>query len=52
MFDTEFRLNIVLSSIVGGILVGCGIGLMLRYNTSTGGTDLLAQLIGKVIPFN
>lgn len=33
------------SAIVGGILVGIGIGLMLRYNTSTGGTDLLAQFI-------
>lgn len=30
---------------MGGILVGTGIGLMLRYETSTGGTDLLAQLL-------
>lgn len=52
MFDDEFQLSIGLSSIVGGVLVGCGIGLMLRYKTSTGGTDLLAQLLGKIIPFN
>jgi len=33
------------SAIVGGILVGIGIGIMLRYETSTGGTDLIAQFI-------
>lgn len=33
------------SAIVGGIFVGLGIGMMLRYKTSTGGTDLLAQFI-------
>lgn len=35
----------LLSAIVGGIFVGIGIGTMLRYKTSTGGTDLLAQFI-------
>jgi uncharacterized membrane-anchored protein YitT (DUF2179 family) len=40
------------SSVFGGVLVGCGIGLMLRYKTSTGGTDLLAQLIGKITTIN
>ncbi|WP_318505421.1 YitT family protein [Bacillus sp. T3] len=50
--NDQFYLSIVWSSILGGILVGCGIGLMLRYKTSTGGTDLLAQLIGKLISIN
>ncbi|MCM3161544.1 YitT family protein [Metabacillus litoralis] len=35
----------IVSSIIGGIFVGSGIGLMLRIGTSTGGTDLLAQFI-------
>ena len=35
----------LLSSIIGGVFVGIGIGLMLRFETSTGGTDLLAQFI-------
>jgi uncharacterized membrane-anchored protein YitT (DUF2179 family) len=35
----------ILSSIIGGVFVGSGIGLMLRIGTSTGGTDLLAQFI-------
>ncbi|GEN53729.1 hypothetical protein HFA01_19910 [Halobacillus faecis] len=38
-------LDPAISSIIGGALVGGGIGLMLRVHTSTGGTDLLAQMI-------
>lgn len=33
------------SSVLGGAAVGTGIGLMLRNGASTGGTDLLAQLM-------
>jgi uncharacterized membrane-anchored protein YitT (DUF2179 family) len=40
------------SSVLGGALVGIGIGLMLRYKTSTGGTDLLAQFLTRWIPLN
>jgi uncharacterized membrane-anchored protein YitT (DUF2179 family) len=40
------------NAVLGGALVGIGIGLMLRYKTSTGGTDLLAQLLTKWIPIN
>lgn len=35
----------VSSSIAGGIFLGTGMGLMLRYKTSTGGTDLIAQYL-------
>ncbi|WP_409271649.1 YitT family protein [Neobacillus sp. SCS-31] len=42
----------VLSSIVGGIFVGVGIGIMLRFDTSTGGTDLLAQFLSKLFKIN
>ncbi|WP_404358138.1 YitT family protein [Cytobacillus firmus] len=48
----NFELSILPSSILGGCLVGLGIGLMLRYETSTGGTDLLAQLMTKLLPIN
>jgi uncharacterized membrane-anchored protein YitT (DUF2179 family) len=40
------------SAVLGGALVGIGIGLMLKFKTSTGGTDLLAQLLTKWIPIN
>ncbi|KGR90975.1 hypothetical protein CD30_08770 [Ureibacillus massiliensis 4400831 = CIP 108448 = CCUG 49529] len=39
------RVEPLLGSIFGGILVGLGIGIMLKFKTSTGGTDLLAQFI-------
>lgn len=40
------------SSVIGGLIVGAGIGIMLRYDTSTGGTDLLAQFLSRYVPFN
>lgn len=36
-----------LSALIGGLLVGSGIGIMLRYETSTGGLDLLALFISR-----
>lgn len=40
------------SSMFGGFLLGTGLGLMLRFDTSTGGTDLLANLISKYVRLN
>lgn len=40
------------SSMLGGFLLGTGLGLMLRFETSTGGTDLLAKLISKYVHLN
>ena len=34
-----------LASIYGGILIGIGVALVLKANTSTGGTDLLAHIV-------
>lgn len=45
-------LDSVWSSVAGGILVGLGIGIMLRAKTSTGGTDLLAQFIADISGIN
>ncbi|WEG10849.1 YitT family protein [Pullulanibacillus sp. KACC 23026] len=42
----------LLSAILGGLLVGAGIGLMLRYETSTGGLDLLALFLSKKAGIN
>lgn len=39
-------------SILGGFVVGTGIGIMLKVETSTGGTDLLGQFIAKAIVVN
>ncbi|MEH7301763.1 MULTISPECIES: YitT family protein [Neobacillus] len=48
----KIHLDILPSTVIGGILVGIGIGLMLRYETSTGGTDLLAQMLTKFTSIN
>jgi len=42
----------MVSAVTGGFLVGTGVGLMLVYNTSIGGTDLFAQIIAKHIRAN
>lgn len=39
--------NTLLGAIFGGIVVGMGIGLVFKGGASTGGTDLLAQIITK-----
>lgn len=48
----KIHVGILASTVIGGLLVGIGIGLMLRYETSTGGTDLLAQLLTKFTSIN
>lgn len=50
IFDT--LASPLLSSIMGGVLVGIGIGTMLHFETSTGGTDLLAQFIADFFSLN
>lgn len=42
-----WNLPISISALIGGGLIGLGIGLMLRYGTSTGGTDMIAQIISR-----
>lgn len=42
-----WTLNPLLGSIFGGIVLGIGIGLVFKGKASTGGTDLLAQIITK-----
>ncbi|MFC4320500.1 YitT family protein [Litchfieldia salsa] len=51
-FPRMFVLEPAISSVIGGVLVGLGIGLMLRYKTSTGGTDLIAQFISDITSIN
>ncbi|PRA73890.1 hypothetical protein CQ056_27630 [Peribacillus simplex] len=48
----QFSLSIFPSMLIGGGLIGIGVGIMLRYEASTGGTDLLAQFISKAFSVN
>lgn len=42
--------DLLLSAISGAILVGAGLGIMLRSDVSTGGTDLIALMLSKKFP--
>ncbi len=41
----------ILAGLYGGILQGIGIGLFIKYEMSSGGTELLGRLTHHVIPF-
>ncbi len=40
----------MLASVFGGALLGVGIGLILRAGATTGGTDMAARMVHKLIP--
>lgn len=42
--------DILLSAISGAILVGVGLGIVFSVDGSTGGTDLIALMVNRVIP--
>jgi uncharacterized membrane-anchored protein YitT (DUF2179 family) len=42
-----FEVDLLLSSIYGGVVMGIGIGIIFRFFGSTGGTDLFAQLLSE-----
>ncbi len=47
--QTHVTSNLLLAGIAGGLLVGISIGIAIVRGCATGGTDLLAMLINKVI---
>ena len=42
--------DMLLSTVVGGVLVGLGVGLVVRQNASTGGSDFAALVIRRFLP--
>lgn len=49
----DFSNHLILASILGGALLGVGLGLVVRCNATTGGTDIIAMILNKFlkIPF-
>ncbi len=45
-------LDLILSVVFGGGLVGGGVGLVMRTGANTGGTDIVAQIINKYTPLS
>lgn len=56
MFDgrVNFSDDIMLTAIFGGLLIGAGVGLVIKNQATTGGTDIIAMLLNKFlsIPFS
>ncbi len=40
----------LISAIYGGILMGCGVGLVVRFGASTGGGDMIASIVRRYKP--
>lgn len=43
--------DVLLSAVFGGVILGIGLGIVIRSSATTGGTDLLAKIGHKLIPF-
>ncbi|WP_374226340.1 YitT family protein [Bacillus sp. sid0103] len=47
-----FTQDILLATVFGGIVLGIGVGLVIRYGGSLDGTEILAILFNKKLPFS
>lgn len=52
LIDTHYQL--LVGAIAGGVLIGTGIGLVLRFNATTGGIDVYQKIINRYlkVPFS
>jgi uncharacterized membrane-anchored protein YitT (DUF2179 family) len=44
------NLDFIMVAVIGGVIVGIGLGLVIRVGGSTGGTDLLGVIIRRFLP--
>ncbi|MGN0907058.1 MAG: YitT family protein, partial [Bullifex sp.] len=51
LLDYTDSVNVLLSAVANGVLVGGGIGIVMRAGSNTGGTDIIAQIVAKHTPF-
>lgn len=49
-FLPAFSGSLILSSMLGGILVGLGVGIVINESASTGGSDFLALVLKRFLP--
>lgn len=47
-----FTDDVLLATVFGGMIIGIGIGLVIRYSGALDGTEILAILISKKVPFS
>ncbi|WP_256762337.1 YitT family protein [Cohnella sp. WQ 127256] len=51
-FGSLIASNPFVASVIGGLFIGTGFGILLRNDTSTGGFDLLAKLLSHKLKMN
>nr|WP_211272840.1 YitT family protein [Domibacillus antri] len=49
---SAFTDDIILAAVFGGIALGAGVGIVIRYGGSLDGTEILAILMNKKLPFS
>lgn len=52
LLDYSDSVNILLSALCYGVISGGGIGLVMRAGANTGGSDIIAQIIARHVPFS
>jgi len=50
VLTTGYSTDILLHAIFGGVLMGIGLGIVLRSGATTGGTDLAAKIMNHFVP--
>ena len=48
--DYSDNVNVLLSALFGGVLMGMGIGLTMKSGSNTGGTDIISQVVSHYFP--
>jgi len=46
----EYNPDLILYTLIGGVLMGVGLGTVFRFGATTGGTDLAARIVNRFIP--
>ena len=49
--DTDICGNVLLATVFGGVLLGVGLGLVVRGGATTGGTDMAAKMLHNLLGF-
>ena len=49
-FLPEYRSDVLVAALLGGVVMGLGMGMLMIRGVSTGGTDLLALILKKLLP--
>ncbi len=50
LLDYSDNINVLLSALFGGVLMGMGIGLTMKSGSNTGGTDIISQVVSHYFP--